>query len=55
MFYVLYGMSITNTTALVLEVPCAECFHRKIPQKWEENWNTGDHFIYECVHLLQVP
>lgn len=25
----LYGMIITDVTALVLEVPCAECFHRK--------------------------
>lgn len=33
MFYVLYGMIITDVTALVLEVPCAECFHSKKSSK----------------------
>lgn len=56
MFCVLYGMIITDVTALVLEVLCAKYFlMKKTPQKWEQNRNTGEPHIYQCVHLLQIP
>lgn len=57
MFYELYGMIITDVKALVLEVPCTECFRRK---KILKNGNrTGTRVtvlsmnVYICYRCLE--